>query len=287
MTRVLVTGGTGLLGGWLVPALRARGHAVISHGLGAGREARADLAAAAEARRLVAEAAPAVVVNLAALADVDASQADPQRAFLLNTRLVENLAAALADALPGAHLVQISTDQVYDGPGPHSEEDPVIRNTYALSKYAGELAALRLPGATVLRTNFFGPSRTAGRRSFSDAIIEGLRARRPMTLFTDMLVSPLTMGTLCEMIALAVENPRPGVFNLGSREGMSKRDLAHAIAARLGLPADSARDGLSTDAALAAPRPRDMRMDVSRFERAWGVKLPTLAEEVARMEVRT
>jgi dTDP-4-dehydrorhamnose reductase len=281
--RTLVTGSTGLLGGVLLPCLKAALGEVVGHGLEPPGEVAADLCDRAAAHRLLEDLRPDAIVNLVCLSNVDRCEEDPNLAYRLNVRALENLAAWM-EHRSGTRLVQISTDHVYDGPGLHREEDVTIRNTYALTKYAAELAALRAGGAC-LRTNFFGRSRTKGRASLSDWLIDSLRAGKPVTLFTDVLFSPLSMRRLSEMVVLALRKSLRGVYNVGSREGMSKRDFAHALARRVSLPLANARDGTQKALNLRAVRPAGMLMDVSRFEQAAGVRLPSLQEEIETAEV--
>ncbi|MEM5493324.1 SDR family oxidoreductase [Hoeflea sp. AS16] len=279
--RVFLAGASGMLGHSLVPALRAAGMDVVAHGNSKGMDVSGDLTDAAVAADLVAAAAPDVVVNLAALTNVDRCEEVPDEAYHVNVKLVENLVAAL-EGRSGAHFVQISTDQVYEGSGPFSEDDVHITNTYAFSKYAGELAASKMP-ATILRTNFFGRSQLAGRPSFSDWLEKTLRAGTVFTGFTDVLFSPLGLDSLVAMITRAVEARRSGVFNLGSHGGLSKADFAIALADHLGLDAGCMARGSVADMSLMAYRPRDMRMNVSRFEQAFSVALPDLKDEIATL----
>ena len=149
------------------------------------------------------------IINLVALTNVDTCEEQPNNAYRLNVRRsVESLVNWIA-SIRNCRLIQISTDQVYDGKGPHQEANVVITNTYSLSKYAGELAALRVD-ATVLRTNFFGPSRLARRPSFSDWLIAKLRAHEPFIGFDDALFSPLSMDTLAKMVVRVIQTPVPG-----------------------------------------------------------------------------
>ena len=154
-----------------------------------------------------------------------------------------------------------------------------LTNTYGLSKYAGELAAVRVPG-TVLRTNFFGRSACEGRASLSDWLVCSLKSGQAITVFEDVFFSPLRLQRLAEEIARIVAFPRTGVFNLGSREGMSKADFAFALGEVLRLPTATMRRGTSDDGRWLAYRPRDMRMDTKRFEETFAVRMPTLREEI-------
>lgn len=276
--RLLVLGATGMLGASLVPALRGAGHEVVGHGRSGTAQVAAELTDAGEVNAVIASADPAVVINLAGLTDVDDCEANPQKGWRLNVRTAENVAGACAAR--AAHLIHISTDQVYDGVGPHKEPDALPGNYYAQTKYAGELAALP-SGATVLRTNFFGASRHEKRRSLTDWLYQSLRARRRVPVFTDVLFSPLSIATLCRIIErLAVLRPA-GVFNLGSREGMSKADFAVSFADAVGLSSEHLVPSSVEQAGLKAWRPKDMRMDSRRIEAILRHPLPLLAEEVA------
>jgi dTDP-4-dehydrorhamnose reductase len=279
--RVLVTGSTGLLGTSLTSVLESRGFSVLRHSRTRG-ELAADLTVPESVSVLLQTTRPDVVVNLAALTDVDRCESHPHEAYLLNTRVVENLAAMAGSGLV-PYLVHVSTDQVYDGAGPHGEESVTISNYYAFSKYAGELAAARARGA-ILRTNFFGRSAQPHRRSFSDWIVGALSREEPVQVFEDVLFSPLSIERLTALICAVIEKRLEGTFNLGSLEGMSKADFCYRLAHTLGLPTRSMARAKSTDKALRAYRPKDMRMDCARFAGACGVELPTLEQEIASMK---
>lgn len=277
--RFLVTGATGLLGPYLLGA--AAPHGRVAGAARGGTDHDCNLEDSSEVRRLIQTVRPDVVLHAAALTNVDGCEEAPAAAEQANVQATRNLATALPEA---ARLVYISTDQVYpDHPGLKREGEEAPVNIYGRSKLAGELAARVRPNSLILRCNMFGPSRTPGRRSFSDWIIDGLRRGDPMTLFTDVLFSPLQFSTLAALTLECVARGIHGTFNMGARNGTSKRDFAVMIARHLGLSLAHARDGLSTAVATRAPRPLDLRMDVSRLEAALGRPMPTLQEEVNRL----
>lgn len=277
--RWLITGATGLLAGYLVEACRQSGAVTTTARSGGGR--RCDLRDQNAVRSLIAEVSPDVVVHAAALTDIDYCERAPQEAFATNRDAAANIAAELPR---GARLVFVSTDQVYpDTVGPHSESDVGPVNVYGQSKLAGERASLDHPNALVLRTNFFGPSRRPGRSSLSDFVIDSLAAGKSITLFDDILFSPLHMTTLAALTAELVDRGIAGVFNAGCRSGASKAKFALAIAKHKGLQTQTARVGTSDAIGGRAPRPKDMRLTLDRLEAALGRPMPTLAEEIRKL----
>ena len=280
MTKVLVTGATGLLGCSLVPLLQKRGHQVLRMGRSQASDLNIDLTSYEQTARAIDNVKLEVIINLAALTNVDRCETHPQEAYLLNVKTLENLCTWIKTAGQACHLIQISSDQVYDDVGPHAEDELTICNFYAMSKLAGEFIAGTVP-STILRTNFVGRSLCEGRASLTDWLHDALLGQTSVTVFEDVMFSPLAISTLCDCIERCVVEKPLGVFNLGSRDGMSKADFAFAFAAALGLPATNLeRVNFSSITSLVAHRPTDMRMNSERFNGRMGLKLPRLIEEI-------
>jgi len=138
MAVVAILGATGQLGtdlcrrfaeaNWRVAAL---GHSDL------------DLAEPAAAGDLLGRLRPSLVINAAAMHNVEQCEADPARAFAVNT--LGSRALAITCRALDAPLIQISTDYVFDGcqSQPYAETDtPRPLNVYATSKLAGEHAVL-------------------------------------------------------------------------------------------------------------------------------------------------
>lgn len=273
-----------MLGSTLVPMLRGAGHEVVTVARGAGpvsnADFKADVSLPGEAQRLLAAVKPAAVVHLAAATDVDLCERDPDLAYRQNVLAAALLAQACGSGAAAVHLVHVSTDHLYDGAGAHAEGDVTIRNHYAMSKLAGEYAALRHAAATVLRVNFVGRSACPGRTSFSDWVLASLRGGKAIQVFDDVWFSPLRMHTLAGVIAHVLANPSYGVFNTGSRGTMTKAGLAFLLAQGLGLEAAGMRRASIRDAGGLVPRPTGMSMDSSLFTQAFAMPLPGIDEEM-------
>ena len=281
--KIVTLGASGLLGSVLVPALKLAGHRTFTVGRSPANDFRCDVGDLESTSSLFDELQPDILINLVALTDVDLCESDPRQAFSVNVRAAENIVSWMKSTVNDCHLVQISTDQVYDGTGPHSEPDVILSNYYAFSKYSSELVALTVP-STILRTNFFGKSNCNQRVSFTDWIHESVVSNKKISLFNDVLFSPLSMSTLSEMICLVIDKKPVGVFNLGARSGLSKSAFAIFFMEKLNIVSDNI-EVTTIDAVnfMKAYRPKDMRMDVTKFERRLCVSLPTLEDEIIRV----
>lgn len=274
--NILVFGAGGLLGRVLCRRLGEAGHTVTGFRRGGSDPCRDETEIAAAFTAAVERLAPDCVINLVAATDVDRCQRDMTHAALLNCFVPQVLSATCAR---GIHLVHLSSDQVYGGDGPHHESAVSPVNAYALTKYVGEYPVL-LAGGCVLRTNFFGPSLTPGRTSLSDWLVSAGRGGRPVTVFEDVLFSPLGMTTLSAAILRAIDVRLVGLFNVGAADWLSKADFARLLFERFGFDQRLLISSTIGDANLEAPRPRDMRMDSSRFSDVAGFVLPTVRKEI-------
>jgi len=280
---ILITGATGLLGSTLVPWLKSHDKRVVTHARQTAADYIVNLANKKETFALLDKLKPSVIINLVGLTSVERCQEQPNESYLVNTLTVENLANWILKSGANCHLIQISTDQVYDGECLHTEDQVTLTNNYAFSKYAGELAAARVP-STILRTNFVGRSKVSNRESLTDWVYNSLTSGKHVQVLQDVYFSPLSMATLVEMINLVVEKKPIGIFNLGSHNGMSKADFDFDFAERLKLPISTMKR-IDTNQAtfLKAYRPKDMRMDCSKFENALGVRLPDLIDQITNV----
>ena len=183
---VLVVGAGGRLGAAIVNVFADRD--VRAH-----TRASLDLVDPVAVERSVAAAAPAVVINCAAFNLVDEAEDRATDALAINAFGVRTLARAAEQA--GAVLVHYGSDFVFDGRAtePYDEDAPPSPgSTYAVSKLLGEWFALDAPRSFVLRVeSLFGAAPGwAGRRGSLDTIVDGLQRGRPVTVFSDRVVSP-------------------------------------------------------------------------------------------------
>jgi dTDP-4-dehydrorhamnose reductase len=274
--KILVFGATGLLGTVLCQKLGEAGHAVTGFRRSEAAPCTTESEIGDAFAQAIDQAAPECVINLIAATNVDECQRNMAHAALLNCFVPQVLSNICGRK---AHLLHVSSDQVYGGDGPHDETRTSPVNAYGLTKAVGEYPVL-LAGGCVLRTNFFGLSRTPGRASLSDWLISAGRAGRAVDVFDDVLFSPVGMTTVSAAIRKAAEAQLVGLFNVGAADWLSKADFARLFFEQLGLDQSLLKPRSVYMASLEAPRPLDMRMVSGRFRRLTGFELPTVQREI-------
>ena len=89
--KLLLTGATGLLGAKLYPYLKEEGFSVIGHGYTATADVNCDLCCKQSTEQLLDSVRPQLIINLVALTNVDRCEENPQQAYLLNVKSLENI----------------------------------------------------------------------------------------------------------------------------------------------------------------------------------------------------
>lgn len=167
--RVLVTGARGFIGRHLVAGLEATGADVVAADRGGDADVKLDLRDGDTIREAFRTTQPAVVINLAAIADPRQAEADPLAAYDVNVLGQLRVILALRDLAPDARLVVVGSALQYGRDGhdrPVREDDPQRpEGVYATTKAAADVQAVqhhRSDGLDIVRLRLFnviGPGR--------------------------------------------------------------------------------------------------------------------------------
>ena len=280
--RILITGASGLLG--LNLALETtRRHTVFGtvnqHALktDAFTVIQTDLLAPGAVERLLERTQPDWVIHCAALANLDACEADPLLAQQLNTKLPRTLASHVARS--GARLLHVSTDSVFDGlRGDYTEADPPTPvGVYSHTKLDGELAVAEAdPEAIIARVNLFGWS-LRGDRSLAEFFFNNLSLGRQVMGFTDVLFCPLLANYLADIFVKMLEKNLSGLFHVVSSECLSKYDFGVRLAHRFSLDSSLINPTSVTRSGLKASRSPNLSLRTDKLANALGESLPRLS----------
>jgi len=154
-----------------------------------------------------------LLINCAALTNVDYCESHRDEALLVNAQAPRLLAEICAEK--SAKLVHISTDYVFDGKQdtPYIEEDsPAPLSIYAESKLGGEQEVLAVsPKNLVVRLSWvFGPDKP----SFIDQIIQSAGESDSVTAVADKFSSPSYTTDVANWLRLALDSEAQGILHL-------------------------------------------------------------------------
>ncbi len=243
MTRVLIVGGSGMLGHRLALELAEQAgldlHVTLRRQVpepfrasGARYHQGVDLTAGtAPVARLLQELSPDIVLNAVGAIKQKDLGSNIDQAFFLNGTLPHAL--ALLNPNPAARVIHVSTDCVFRGDrgGYRQEEPPDAEDLYGRSKAVGELAYGR---HLTLRTSIIGFELAGHLGLVSWFFRQAPGSRVPG--YTRARYSGLTTGALSRCIAELLAGPRipTGVWHLASTP-VSKFDLLSRLNAAFGL----------------------------------------------------
>lgn len=239
--RIVVTGGAGQLA-------RAIQRFWTGHEVLLPEETELDLDRPDAIQAVLRRLHPEVVINAGAFTQVDCCETELDRAMRINGETVGWLAAACSSL--DAHLVQISTDYVFDGKGtrPYREEDPVgPLSVYGRSKLLGETEAKKAVSHLIVRTawlydawgnNFYNTMRRLG--------AEG----RPLRVVDDQRGAPTSCRALARQLQVAVDQGWRGTVHATCRGETTWYGFATEIFRLHGLTAE-----LAPCATAEFPRP--------------------------------
>lgn len=271
--RVLVTGGQGQLA-------RAIAQAWPSAELRRVDLEDFDLATPGAAAAAVADFRPMVVVSAGAWTAVDACEADPRRADLVNGTAVGWLGEA-CDA-HGALLVHVSTDYVFDGRGtrPYREEDATAPATaYGRSKLLGEAEAGRAREHLILRTAWLYE---AWGQNFLRTMLRMAAEGRALKVVDDQVGTPTSCRALARQLRRAVEEGWRGLYHATCAGQTSWHGFAAEIFRQAGLD-PRLQPCTSADFQRPAPRPAYSVLDNGKRRRAGSDLMPDWREALAEV----
>lgn len=286
--RLLVTGASGTLGGFLCQVARKAGwevvgghrdHPIRIPGI-AGRQI--DLFQTDSIPRVLSEIRPHGVIHAGAVAGINPCEADPSTTWTVNVTASARIARWCADhQVP---LVFTSSDMVFGGDRPpYRETDPVAPICrYGEQKAAAEKAVLSAwPHAAVCRLPLMFGVGHGNRTTFDEKMIADLRAGRQVLLFRDEFRTPVDLASAAEGLLNLLDKDR-GLFHLGGARRVSRFEMGKLAAELLGLDPSLLLPVGRKDVPMAALRPADLSLRSDRAK-ALGYRPRELAAGYRRM----
>ncbi|MCU0441195.1 MAG: NAD(P)-dependent oxidoreductase [Bacteroidia bacterium] len=263
--KILLTGSNGLLGQKLTDYYKTQPQIqLIATARGADRYAEKsgyvyeslDITQSSEVNNVLTKHKPDVVINTAAMTNVDACESDHAGCDALNVNAVKYLVTECNNI--GAHFVHVSTDFIFDGThGPITEEEiPNPLSYYGRSKYLAEqIVQAECKSWSILRTVLvYGVVSDMSRSNIVLWAKNNLEQGKTLNVVGDQFRTPTLAEDLAQGCALAAAQKAQGIFNISGRDFMSVFDLVYRVAHFWKL--DKALLNLSTSEGIKQPAKR-------------------------------
>ena len=177
---------------------------------------------------------PNVIINSAAIADIDFCEKNPEISKKINTELPKTVVDWCKNK--NVEFVQISTDHFFkdNSNKAHSEvEEVYTKNIYATQKYEAENYSLKYKKSLILRTSIVG-FRGWGKKSFAEWAFDSIMNDSEISLYKNVWTSSIDTKSFAKgMIDLILTENTYGLFNLASREVYSKALFVEEMAIQL------------------------------------------------------
>jgi dTDP-4-dehydrorhamnose reductase len=239
-------------------------------------------------QRTLKESKPDLIINASAYTDVDGAESEAEAAMKVNA-LAPGIVAEMARNL-GAVLIHYSTDYVFDGKrnSPYKENDPTNPlNVYGKSKLIGEENVQQAGDAyLILRTSWVYSLRG---NNFVNKVLGWARNNSLLRIVDDQIGNPTWARMLAETTNLLLAQnsinlyetirERRGVYHLAGHGYTSRYQWAKQILVNDPEPSEQVVKTLqparSEEFSTSATRPLFSALDCTRFERTFGLRLPS------------
>lgn len=285
--KILITGGSGLLGQYLNIFLSKENEILSLYNRNIGNcdqynSAKVDIIDSDALLRVFKSFNPEIVIHTAAISDtIINSKISPKDVYDLNVNATSNIAKLCKDF--NAKLIYTSTDLVYAGyRGSYLKEDAKLIpvSLYAETKLMGEVKIQQtLDNYIILRTALlFGLGLNHSRCHFQ-FLYEQLSKNIPVKVFTDQYRSPLSLFEAARLISEMVKKDlRNEIINFGGPERVSRYELAERLCDITGLNKDLLIK-IKLDDMPELPKVEDVSLNIEKM-RSFGLSLKSLNEMI-------
>ena len=302
MLKILVTGSNGLLGQKLVYKLKEKsGIECIATARGDNRlvqkdgytYASLDITNPKNVQEVFSKFKPDVVINTAAMTNVDACESDREGALLLNTTSVKYQVETLEFLMrenPGyqPHFIHLSTDFIFDGThGPLDEnETPHPLSYYAETKLEAEhiVQASKLHWAIARTVLVYGIVDNMSRSNIVLWVKSNLEQGKTINVVDDQFRTPTLAEDLADGCILIAQKRAQGIYNISGKDFMSILELAQTVADYYKLDKTLINPSKSSDIKQPAKRPPITGFIIGKAQKELGYEPHSFVEGIKMLE---
>ncbi len=277
MKKIFITGSAGQLGQSLLRLFESKYEIIsTSRSIHNKTDYFLDITNPILTKELIATTSPDIIINLAALTDVDLCEKKPKLADSINFQGVKNLVKAF-----NGPIIHLSTDFVFDGEkGLYSEEDltnPI--NKYGQTKLRGEqYLAKNSKDSLIIRTNVLYDYECNSAASFLNWVVNSLNSKKVINVVDDQINNPTWTNSLAVVIDRAIKLELNGLIHWGDADWISRYEFATKIAASFNLKKDLIEPVKTTELKQFAIRPLKGGLSTSFAEKILNLEPPKIED---------
>ena len=287
MIKVIITGGSGLLGQYLNLAASGKYDILTNYNSNPGNclrfnSAKTDLRDEDRFNKLFADYKPNIVIHSAAITNpIPKPDQNPKLYYDVNVKAAKNL-AELCEKY-NSKLFYISTDLVYAGYlGSMLKEDAKLipASLYAETKLMGEVKIQEtLENYIILRTSLlYGFGLNHSRCHFHN-MFEDLKNNKPVKLFIDQFRTPISLKEAARIIIELLQTEiKTEIINLGGMERVSRYELGEKLCDVAGLDKSLLRKIKMSDIP-ELPKVEDVSLNTDKL-RSLGINQRSIGESI-------
>ncbi len=296
--KILVTGSNGLLGQKLTELLEkdqpveliATAARPAALPVNSGKFELLDITDPTAVDNVVDRYKPDVIINTAAMTQVDHCETQREACWKTNVDAVQYLVNA--SRRNHCHLIHVSTDFIFDGTQEMLDESAVPKpvNFYGESKLAGEKVVIDSDISwCIIRTVLvFGVTKDMSRSNIVLWVKKSLEEGKTIQVVNDQWRTPTLAEDLAQGCYLAARKKATGIYNISGKDYLSPYDIAIRTAEFFKLDKSLIKETDSTKFTQPAKRPlktgfiiekarRELGYEPHSFEEGLGVLRSQLA----------
>jgi len=291
--KILVTGGSGFIGGHIIQLANKKYKVSATYHNNVIKQKniqtyQIDLSQNKNLNPLLDKIKPTVVIHTAAISNLDDCEKDHKLAQRINVEATDTIANW--SKKNNAKFIFTSSDMVFDGKRGNYREDDFVNplSFYGQTKVQCEQKISQMNFNSVIvrvaLTYGFGISK---QNTFFEKMISSIKNKESVSLFCDQFRTPILVNNLAEAILELAENEFFGILNLSGGDRMSRWDFGLLASKILGLPSNKIIKSSMLDFSGAASRPRDISMKNDLAKKVLNVKFLNCSEGLLQLKDTT
>ena len=264
MKKILITGATGQLGKALKTLFNSK-YDIISTSKNYDNYQKnyfLDITNPILISDIVSATSPDIIINLAALTNVDLCEARPDLAFSANFAGLQNIVEIF-----NGPIIQLSTDYVFDGKAGQYNENSSVNpiNVYGRTKLEAEnFLKENSKDSLIIRTNVLYDYVSESPASFLNWVVKSLQDDKKINVVDDQWNNPTWTKSIAVAIDKAIKIELNGLIHWGDNDYVSRYDFAIKIAETFQLNKKLIKPIKTAELNQIAPRPLKGGLDMDK-----------------------